>query len=45
MWIQSPVMAVKEVGSPQRHAEARILIINAVYLTSLEVSSDFKLGF
>lgn len=29
----------------QRHAEARILIINAVYLRSLEVSSDFKLGF
>lgn len=38
-------MTVKEVGSPQGHAEAHIRIINAVYLRSLVVSSDFELGF
>lgn len=35
---------MKEVGSPQGHAEAHILIINAVYFRSLVVSSAFELG-
>lgn len=38
-------MTVKEVGSAQGHAEAQILIINAVYLRPLVVSSDCELGF